>query len=274
MFEAIVKYQFMQNALWACLAASVLCGIIGVIIVEKKLVMMSGGIAHTAYGGVGLGYLCGFPPVLGAYLFAVVSAFLIGGLKKKGGRNADVVIGLLWSAGMALGIFFIALMPGYPPDISSYLFGNILSVTKADLIGGAVVAALVALIFLVFFEGFKAYLFDEEFSFIKGLKTSVIENLLLSMVAVSVVSLIRTAGIVLVLALLTAPAAISGMFFKRLISRIAAAIVLCMVFCFSGLAISFYVKSVASGASIVMVCAVSYMLAALLKKALTAARKA
>ena len=133
MIHALLEYQFMQNAFIASLLASIVCGMIGVIVVEKKLVMMSGGIAHTAYGGVGLGYLLGFEPIIGAFLFSVAAALGIGAIKRKGGVQADIIIGLFWSLGMALGIVFIALMPGYPPDLNSYLFGNILSVTKADL---------------------------------------------------------------------------------------------------------------------------------------------
>ena len=134
MLESLFKYQFLQNAVAAALLASVACGIIGVLIIEKKLVMMSGGIAHTSYGGVGLGYLLGFEPLLGAFAFSILAAFGIGFLKQKGGARSDVVMGLLWSLGMALGILFIALRPGYPPDLNSYLFGNILSVTKSDLL--------------------------------------------------------------------------------------------------------------------------------------------
>ena len=125
LIKALFEYQFLQNALFASVFASIVCGIIGVIIVEKKLVMMSGGIAHTSYGGVGLGYLMGFEPIIGAFLFSICAALGIGFIKRKGGARSDVVIGLFWSLGMALGILFIALMPGYPPDLSSYLFGNI-----------------------------------------------------------------------------------------------------------------------------------------------------
>ncbi|MDD3308315.1 MAG: metal ABC transporter permease, partial [Acetobacterium sp.] len=112
MLEALSKYQFLQNAFFAGILASIVCGLIGVIIVERKLVMMSGGIAHTAYGGVGLGYLLGFEPIIGAFVFSVCAALGIGYINKKGGAESDVVIGLFWSVGMALGIFFIALMPG------------------------------------------------------------------------------------------------------------------------------------------------------------------
>jgi len=125
MLTALLQYEYLQKAVLASIFASIVCGVIGVIIIEKKLVMMSGGIAHTAYGGVGLGYMLGFEPIIGAFIFAVAAAFGIGVIKRRAGGNSDVVIGLFWSLGMALGILFIALTPGYPPDLSSYLFGSI-----------------------------------------------------------------------------------------------------------------------------------------------------
>ena len=118
---SILNYQFIQNAIFAGILASIVCGIIGVIIVEKKLVMMSGGIAHTSYGGIGLGYLLGFEPIYGAFFVSILAALGIGYIKRNGSTRSDVIIGLFWSLGMALGILFISLMPGYPPDLSSYL---------------------------------------------------------------------------------------------------------------------------------------------------------
>ena len=114
MISAIFQYQFLQHAVIACVLASVVCGLIGVIIVEKKLIMMSGGIAHTAYGGVGLGYLCGFEPMLGAVMFSVGAAVGIGAIKRKGGVHTDIIIALFWSLGMALGTAFIGFMDSYP----------------------------------------------------------------------------------------------------------------------------------------------------------------
>jgi zinc transport system permease protein len=191
--------------------ASIVCGMIGVVIVEKKLVMMSGGIAHTSYGGVGLGYLLGFEPIIGAFIFSVCAAMGIGYVKRKGGANSDVIIGLFWSLGMALGILFIALMPGYPPDLSSYLFGSILSVTYANLYLMISLTFIVTLVVVCFFNHWKAYLFDEEFAAILGVKTAFLEYLLLILVAMTVVVLIRVVGIILVLALLTAPAATAAL---------------------------------------------------------------
>lgn len=259
MIRALLEYQFLQNAFMASILASIVCGIIGVIVVEKKLVMMSGGIAHTAYGGVGLGYLLGFEPIIGAFLFSISAALGIGVIKRKGGVQSDVIIGLFWSLGMALGIVFIALMPGYPPDINSYLFGNILSVTQADLYLMIILTSLVVFIVIALFNDWKAYLFDEEFASIIGIKTAVLEYLLLVLVAMTVVVLIRVAGIILVLALLTAPAAMASIFSKKLKNRMILSIIFGGFFCISGLWIS-YELNIASGACIVILSSVCYFL--------------
>lgn len=259
MMEALLKYQFLQNALFSGILASVVCGIIGVVIVEKKLVMMSGGIAHTAYGGVGLGYLMGFEPIIGGFIFSICAALGIGYIKRKGGAQSDVVIGLFWSLGMALGILFIALMPGYPPDLSSYLFGSILSVTKADLYLMIILTFIVTLVIVTLYHDWKAYLFDEEFAAIIGIKTAFLEYLLLVLVAMTVVVLIRVVGIILVLALLTAPAATAGMLTSNLKNRMIYSILLGNVFCVSGLWIS-YELNIASGAAIVILSVLCYFL--------------
>ena len=158
MLLSLFQYQFFQNAVIASIFASIVCGIIGVIIVEKKLVMMSGGIAHTSYGGVGLGYLLGFEPIIGAFLISVLAALGIGYIKRKGGTRSDVVIGLFWSLGMALGVLFVALMPGYPPDLSSYLFGSILSVTRVDLYLMAAFTLIVVVVITILFDYWKSYM--------------------------------------------------------------------------------------------------------------------
>ena len=249
----------MQNAFIASLLASIVCGVIGIIVVEKKLVMMSGGIAHTAYGGVGLGYLLGFEPIIGAFLFSIAAALGIGAIKRKGGVQADIIIGLFWSLGMALGIVFIALMPGYPPDLNSYLFGNILSVTQADLYLMVLLTLPVLFIVLSLFNVWKAYLFDEEFASIIGIKTVFLEYLLLILVAMTVVVLIRVAGIILVLALLTAPAAMASFFSKKLKNRMLLAVLFGAFFCISGLWIS-YELNIASGACIIIISVACYFL--------------
>ena len=260
MIDAILNYQFMQNAIIAIIFASIVCGIIGVIIVEKKMVMLSGGIAHTSYGGVGLGYLMGFEPIIGAIAFSVLSALGIGAVNKKGGKDADIIIAMFWSVGMALGIIFVGMMPSYPPDMNSYLFGNILSVTRTDLLAMAIMTGIIVLITIVLFNDWKAFLFDAEFSKLRGLKTNFLEYLLLVLIALTVVVLIRVAGIILVITLLTAPAAIARLYSDNLKHRMIISIFLGILICFVGLWIS-YNFNLASGATIIIFSGLVYFLA-------------
>lgn len=248
---AIFEYQFLRNALLASLLSALVCAVIGVIIVEKKLVMMSGGIAHTAYGGVGLGYLCGFVPLAGAFAFAVIAALGIGAVRRHGRRDSDVIIALFWSLGMALGILFTSLMSGYPPELTSYLFGNILSVTRGDLLMMASLTLIVLVVIFSFFEDWKCYLFDEEFALVAGKPVLLMENVLLVLIALSVVVLIRAVGIILVIALLSAPASCAARFTRHLGSRMALAMAFGTFFCLTGLWAS-YAWDISSGAAIVI----------------------
>jgi len=265
MIEALFKYSFLQNAVVASIAAGIICGIIGVIIVEKKLLMMSGGIAHTAYGGVGLGYWLGFNPLLGAGLFSVTAAITIGTIRRKNSRNSDVIIAVLWSLGMALGIVFTELMPGYPPDMNSYLFGNILSVKKSDLYMIIALTVIVAAVILIFYNDFKAFLFDEKFAFVCGINTAFLEYLLLIITALSVVALIRIAGIILVIVLLSAPAGCAGFICKTLKGRMITATLLSILFSLSGITVSYY-SGMPAGAVTVIISAVCYFLVSMLKR--------
>ena len=260
MLADLFAYKFIMYALITSVLSSILCGIIGVIIIEKKLVMMSGGIAHTAFGGVGLGYLLNFTPIIGAFGFAVISSLGIGYIKRKGGTRSDVIIGLLWSFGMACGIFFMGLTKGFPPIISSYLFGNILSVTFFDIIMMLILTFIVVFIIISFFSHWKAYLFDDEFSSVTGVNTSFLEYLLLILVSMTVVVLIRAVGIILVMALLTAPAATASFFTKKLQTRMVLSVVISLFFTVSGLFLSNFFK-IASGATIVFVSVITYFTA-------------
>ncbi|HCR43477.1 MAG TPA: hypothetical protein DIV41_02735 [Ruminococcaceae bacterium] len=264
MISSIFKYEFLQNAVLSGILTSVVCGIIGVIIIEKKLVMMSGGIAHTSYGGIGLGYLLGFKPIIGAFLFAVGASFAIGGISRKKKTNSDVIIGLFWSLGMALGILFVSLMPGYPPDMTSYLFGNILSVTKSDILLMIILTVIVTLSVVMFFDYWKTYLFDVEFAAVMGINTAFMDYALLVLVAMTVVVMIRSVGIILVLALLTAPAATAGLVCRGFRARMVCAVVLGNIFCFAGLWLS-YRLDIASGACIVILSSACYFTVYFLK---------
>lgn len=257
MIDAILSTSFLKNAIIAGLLASVICGIIGVIVVEKKLTMMSGGIAHTAYGGVGLGYLLGFEPLIGAAIFSVGAALGVGALRRRGGANSDIIISLFWALGMALGIAFVGFMPGYPPDLNSYLFGNILSVMRRDLIIMSVLCAGLLIFTVVFFSDIKAFLFDDAFSSIIGIPVRFFEYAILIMIALSVVVLIRIVGIILVIALLSAPAACAALVSKKFSVRMIISALFTLFFCIGGLVIS-YELELASGATIIFLSVITY----------------
>jgi len=260
--DAILKYNFLQNAIMAAILASVVCGIVGTYIMEKKLVMMSGGIAHAAFGGIGLGYYLKVEPILTALGVAVLASVSVAALKRKAMTDSDLLIGMFWSLGMALGVVFIAMTPGYPPDMASYLFGNILSVSRADLrlILGLDLLAVTAV--FVFFQVFKAYIFDEEFASVVGVPVRFLEYLLFILVAVTVVILIRVVGIILVIALLTAPPAIAKQFTYDMKKIMGLSIMFGIAFCLVGLWFSYTVR-LASGASIVLVAVGTYALVSL-----------
>lgn len=265
MFEALIHYRFMQYALLAGLMSAIVSGIIGVIVIEKKMVMISGGIAHTAYGGVGLAYFLGFEPLIGAFLFSILASLGIGFAKKKEGTYTDILIGLFWPLGMALGVLFISLMPSYPPDITSYLFGSILSVTTLDLILMMVLSILILVVFISLYETWKAYLFDQEFAKISGINTTFLEFFLLILIAMSVVVLLRTTGIIMAIALLVAPAATASLFTNNLKKRMGLAILLGVIFVVIGLTFSYYLD-ISSGCFIVIIAVLSYFIGLIIQK--------
>ena len=248
----VLQYQFMQNALLAGLLAAIACGIVGVYVVVKKVVFISGGIAHASFGGIGLVYLVGINPVLGAMVFTVASSLGIGLVTRRTRLPEDTAIGILWAMGMALGIIFIGLAPGYAPDLFSYLFGNILTVPFFDLMLMLVLDVVIIMLVALLYKGFLYLSFDEEFGTISGVPTERLYFLLLCLIALTVVVLIRVVGIILVIALLTIPAALARQFTHSLKNMMLLAILAGVIFTFSGLWIS-YVLNLASGATIILV---------------------
>ncbi len=251
MLEAL-QYQFMQNALLAGLLAAIACGIVGVYVVVKKIVFISGGIAHASFGGIGLGYLLGINPVLGAMVFTIASSLGIGLVTRRSRLPEDTAIGILWAMGMALGIIFIGLAPGYAPDLFSYLFGNILTVPFFDLMLMLTLDVVIIVLVAILYKEFLYLSFDEEFSTVSGVPTERLYLLLLCLVALTVVVLIRVVGIILVIALLTIPAALARQLTYSLKKMMLLAILAGMFFTFSGLWIS-YALNLASGATIILV---------------------
>jgi len=250
MFE-VFQFEFMRNAMMAGLLASVACGVVGVYVVVKKIVSMSGSIAHASFGGIGLGYLLNFSPVLGAMFFSLLSALTMGLVTRKTRLPEDTAIGILWALGMALGVVFIGLSAGYAPDLMSYLFGNILTVPAGDLYLMAALDLIILALAITFYKEFLLLSFDEEFGTVVGMPVNGLYLLLLCMVALTVVVLIRVVGMILVIAMLAFPAAMARQFTHDIKKMMVLAVVFGMIFTFGGLWIS-YVFNLASGATIIL----------------------
>jgi len=261
----IFQYEFLRNALLAGVLASVACGIVGSFVLVKRIVFLAGGIAHASFGGIGLGYLLGVNPVHSALAFSLLSAMGMGATVKRIRVSEDAAIGILWTIGMALGILFVGLSPGYAPDLFSYLFGNILMVPTGDLILMAVLDLFILLVTLTLYKELVAVCFDEEFATVAGLPTRTLYLLLLAMVALTVVMLIRIVGIILVLALITIPAATARRFSTGMKRMIALSVLFGIIFVIAGLLLS-YLFNLPSGATIILVGGGAFVLLELFRR--------
>ncbi len=247
----ILGLDFFQNALLASVLVSITCGLIGTYVVINRMVFLSGGIAHGAYGGVGIAFFLGLQPLLGGGVFAILLALLIGAISLKNKHNTDAIIGAIWALGMALGIIFTDLTPGYNVDLMSYLFGGILSVSQTDLYAMGGVALLVVLVSLLFYRKLQAMSFDSEFAALRGVRVNLLYFLLLVLVALCIVVSVRAVGLILVIALLSIPPFIAQSFSKHLSTMLIISACLSLFFCIGGLFLSFYLN-VSSGASIIL----------------------
>jgi len=255
-----LQYSFMRNALLAGVLVSIACGVIGTYVVIKRIVFISGGIAHAAYGGIGLGYFFNFNPVFGAILFSLVSAFGMGMAQRKTRQRADTIIGVMWAIGMAIGIIFIDKTQGYKADLMSYLFGSILTVPTTDLIIMLVLNLIIVTLVWLFYKEFQAISFDETFAAIENVPVNTLYLILLAMIALTVVMLMRVVGLIMVIALLTIPSAISGLFVRDIKKMMVLSSVLGVCFTTVGLFLSYF-WNLTSGATIILVSGVAYLLA-------------
>ena len=260
----VLQYSFVQNALMASVLVSVLCGIIGTYIVARRLVFIGGGIAHSSLGGVGLGAYCGFSPILGAMLFALGSAIAIKGLSHRREVREDSAIALLWTIGMSIGILFSYLSPGFMPELQSYLFGSILTVTTSDLWSLLILTLLVAVVFTVFYHPILSVAFDNEYARSQRLPVDTIEYVLVTLVALSIVCSLRLVGIVMVIALLSIPQMTANLFTSKFKLMVFLSAALCLTGCLGGLSLSYFLN-VPSGASIIFVSVLVYGLCRAIK---------
>ncbi|MDR0976468.1 MAG: metal ABC transporter permease [Prevotellaceae bacterium] len=255
----ILQYTFFQHALLGSLLASIACGLVGTYIVTRRLVFISGGLTHASFGGIGLGLYAGIPPILAAALFSIFSAFGVEWLSKRKEMREDSAIAVFWTFGMAVGVIFTFLSPGYAPDLSAYLFGNILTITTGDLVLLGVVAAALVLFFALCLHPIVYIAFDREFARSQRLPVQLIEYLLMMFIALTIVACLRMVGIVLVISLLTIPQMTANLFTRRFGGIIRLSIVIGFAGCLGGLLLS-YGLNVPSGASIIFFSIVIYAL--------------
>ncbi len=254
-----LQFDFMRNALWAGLLVSIACGIIGTFVVINRLVFISGGVAHAAYGGIGLGYFFQFNPMLGAILFSLVSALAMGLVQRKTRQRADTIIGVMWAVGMAIGIIFVDLTEGYKADLMSYLFGSILAVPKSDLLIMLLLDLIIVALVILFYKELLAISFDETFATVANVPVDAIYLTLMCLVALTVVMMMRVVGLILVIALLTMPAAIAGQWVKEMKQMMVLSSILGMTFTTAGLWLSYWLN-LTSGATIILVAGLTYLL--------------
>lgn len=263
MIEAL-QLEFMRNALLAGLLASLICGVIGTLVVVNRIVFLSGGIAHAAYGGIGIAFFFGLPYIVGTLGFALMVAMVMAFVTLKAKHRSDTIIGVIWAVGMATGIILLDLTPGYNVDLMSYLFGSILTVPKSDLWQMLVLSCVVIFLVGFFYNDFLAMSYDDEFAQLRGVHVKFFHFLLIAMIAVSVVMIIRVVGLILVIALLTIPPYIAEKFSDSLMKMMFLSTTLSILFTIIGLWLS-YIMNLTSGATIIMVAAACFFVSLILE---------
>ena len=258
MLDAL-QFEFMRNALMAGILASIICGIIGTLVVVNRLVFLSGGIAHAAYGGIGLSFFLGIPYLMGTIGFSLVAAMTMAAVTVNARHRADTVVGVIWALGMAIGIVFLDLTPGYHADLMSYLFGSILTVPVSDLFLMAGMAAFNMLVVGFLYSSLLSMSYDEEFTKLRGVPVTFLFFLMVGMIAVSVVLMIRVVGLILVIALITIPPMIAERYSRSLSGMMALSALLSSLFTIGGLWFSF-TFNLTSGATIILFAGLAFFI--------------
>jgi zinc transport system permease protein len=261
MWEAL-QLEFVRNAVTAGLLVSLVCGVIGTLVVVNRIVFLAGGIAHAAYGGIGLAFFMGWPYLAGTVGFSLLSAGVMAAVTLKAKHRADAMVGIVWAVGMAVGVILLDLTPGYNADLMSYLFGSILAAPASDLWQMGLMAILVIAVVAYYYHDFLAMSYDDEFARLRGVPVTFLYCLLLGMIAVTVVMIIRVVGLILVIALLTIPPFIAEKFTGSLRAMMAVSSVLSGLFTLIGLWLS-YLLNLTSGATIILVAAAGFIIASL-----------
>lgn len=259
------QHAFLQCAVAACALAGVAAGVVGSLVVVRRTTYTAAAVSHCVLAGLGLARLlqrrfdvAWFTPMLGAVLAALAVAAVLAQLSERHGQRRDAVLSVLWSVGMALGITFLALTPGYQEDLNGYLFGSILLVGRGDLIAMAALDAVIVTVVVLFYNRLVCVAFNDELARLRGLRVGFYEWVLQIITALTVVMLVRVAGIVLAVALLTLPAATAGLLTRRLGRMMGLATGLALAVSLGGLALS-YGPELPPGAMIVELAAVVYV---------------
>lgn len=270
----LFQYDFFTNALLGGFFASIACGIIGTYIVIKRLVFICGGITHASLGGLGIGFYFGINPVFAALIFSILSAFGIEWLSSRQGVREDSAIAAFWSFGMAIGIICIYLKAGFAPNLSDYLFGNILTITTADIFSFIIISLVLSLIFIFFKNQILYTAFDADFARTRNLPVKFIEYTMMLFIAITIVLTIRLVGVMLLMSLLTIPQMTANLYTANFKKMIFLSILFGLIACVAGLILSAYIN-VPSGAFIIFVLIAVYFICKIFnslffKKAVTA----
>ncbi len=264
-FLTALQFDFMRNALLAGVLVSLAAGIVGVYVVLNRVAVLSGGIAHAAYGGVGMAYFFGFDPLLGGIIFSLLAALGMNYVQRATRQRADTLIGVMWAVGMAVGILFIDHTPGYKADLMSYLFGSLLAVSPFEITIIAILDGIILLTVFALYRELLAISYDETFATVRGVPVNAISLILTALIALTVVMMMRVVGLILVIALLTLPAAIAGLFARDMRQMMALASGLGILFTITGLWLS-YTYNLTSGAAIILVAASVYVVGLLARQ--------
>ena len=263
----LLEYIFFRNALIGTLLACISCGIIGTYIVTRRLLFISGGITHSSFGGVGLGMYFSFNPTVGAFIFAVASALGIQLMGRRKEIREDSAIAMLWVLGMTIGVIFCFMTPGYSAELTTYLFGNILTITDTDIITLAIICLTQLVFTIVMFRAIIAVAFDKEFARSRQLPTNIIEATMMIFIALTIVACLRIVGVILVISLLTIPQMTAMVFTGNYKKIIALSIFFGYAASTAGLLLSFALD-IPGGASVIL-CSIAMYAACSTGKSIT-----
>lgn len=266
--DSIFQYEFFRNALAGLIIISLAAAVIGTYIVTRRLVSICGGITHACFGGLGLGYFSGINPVVTASAFAIGASAAVEWLASRHRMREDSAIAVIWALGMAIGIIFVFLTPGYVPELNTFLFGNVLTISGADLWTFALFTAILLIFFAAFYKQIIICAFDRDFARVMHVPVKFISYSMTVLVAVCIVLTIKLVGIMLLMSMLALPQIIAETFCHRYPTLMAGSAAVSLTCCVCGLFLSAWIN-VPCSALIVFIMTVAYVAARLIKMFLT-----